>query len=600
MSKITEFQSFQRPYRVSEKETRMIKLFTILMIVLGFAVQVWSLELNAGLDEKNMNSEDADQTTALMDLSQETRDANRGSINLKRVLELGGQNLLHICNPEKNYLPYFIVREAGGLGGDHAWNHNIGRWWDAMLRLEEATGFKIPAEREKIMVENLRKFCENPDNLPFGPRDNWLGIQPDCYVHSFREYILAVNSLVRYRHSKWAAELGHKMLESIGRASNPDGTLTLRNLDTYAKFYKPNFKDAVCPDGTDDNCPHGITDRAIEALVWYYQATGDPLALKLADRFARYHLQKTTHPDGSLNMTSRTGYPNGHTHSYLGGLRGLFLYGKLTRQHEYIDVVKATYEVTVRRIVRESGYANHNLEETPEKVTSIPEISSPGDAAQLALWLGLQTGRMEYLDDAERWVRSRIVPGQIPEKYSRDGKGNLDLRMLGGWGAYNHPQGAMMSYTDVTAAVLHSLCDIYKHIAVRDESGLMVYFHFDYEDENVRISSERADEAKLKIIPKKQDNVLVRIPKWTPANSVRLTVSGESVPVKMMGNFAFIERVKLPQWPEIILRYGLPVKTTTETINGVDYRYTWRGDEITGAYPNTTQRPIYPTIEDGP
>ena len=101
-----------------------------------------------------------------------------------------------------------------------------------MLRLEDAIGFKIPTEREKIMVENLRKFCENPDTLPFGPRDNWLGIQPDCYVHSFREYILAVNSLVRYRNSKWAAELGHKMLKTIEHATNPDGTLALRNLDT--------------------------------------------------------------------------------------------------------------------------------------------------------------------------------------------------------------------------------------------------------------------------------------------------------------------------------------------------------------------------------
>lgn len=520
-----------------------------------------------------------------------------GRINLKRVMEMGGQNLLYVCNPDLNYLPYFIVPEPGGPGGDHAWNHNIGRWLDAMLRLEDAIGFKIPAEQEKSMVENLRKFCENPDNLPFGPRDNWLGIQPDCYVHSFREYILAVNALVRYRNSKWAAELGHKMLESIERATNPDGTLALKNLDTYVNYYKPANKDIVCPDGTDDAPTHGVTDRAIEALIWYYQATGDPLAIKLADRFARYHLKNSTNPDGSLNVTSRLPHPIGHTHSYLGGLRGLFLFGQLTRQHEFMDAVKSTYEVTVKSFVRESGYACHDLGTVPETVTNIPESSSPGDAAQLALWLGLQTGHIEYLDDAERWVRAKIITSQCPAQYARDAEGNLDLRLLGAWSCYLHPQGGLRSYTDVTAAVLHSLCDLYKHIAIRDEAGLRVYFHFDYEDKNVQIISERNGEAKLTIIPKQKDNVFVRIPKWTPADSVRLTVGGKSVPVKMMGDFAFIERVFLPDNMTIVIEYGLPIKTTVEVINNVEYHYTWKGDEIIGACPNTDARPMYPKGE---
>ncbi|OPZ98502.1 MAG: hypothetical protein BWY71_01249 [Planctomycetes bacterium ADurb.Bin412] len=160
-----------------------------------------------------------------------------------------------------------------------------------------------------------------------------------------------------------------------------------------------------------------------------------------------------------------------------------------------------------------------------------------------------------------------------------------------------HPQGGLRSYTDVTAAVLHSLCDMYKHIAIRDEAGLTVYFHFDYEDKNVQIISERNDEAKLTIIPKQKDNVFVRIPKWTPADSVRLTVGGKSVPVKMMGDFAFIERVFLPDNMTIVIEYGLPIKTTVEVINNVEYHYTWKGDEIIGACPNTDARPMYPKGE---
>jgi len=511
-------------------------------------------------------------------------------VNLKQIMDLAGQNMLNCCNPERNYLPYFVVPDPGAAGGDHAWNHNIGRWLDALLRLEEATGWKIPPERLAIMEENLRKFCENPDSLPFGPRDGWKGIKPDFYLHSLREYILAVNSLVRYRKSPWAAELGHRMLETIRRASKPDGRWILTEFDTYVNFIA---KDEKRPDKNQGYDPHATSDRLIEALVWFYRTTGDPLALELADRFARYHLKNSTHPDGTLNVASLEGSLTGHTHSYLGGQRGLFLFGELTGQHEYIDAVLATYRVTVRRIVRESGYACHDLEQIPGKVTNIPECASAGDAAQLAMWLAIRRGYSEFLDDAERWVRARIVPGQLTEKQATDVKGAVDKRMLGGWGCYREPQGCQQSYPDVTAAVLHTLCDIYQHIAVRGDTGLTVYFHFSYEDDHVHITSHRTDDAKVTIVPKERNNVLIRIPRWTPRESVLLTICDKPVPLAMIGDFAYLPRTNLPERPEIVLRYGLPIHATVDTINDVEYRYRWRGDDVIGVAPNAELRPFY-------
>ena len=521
-------------------------------------------------------------------------------MNLKHVMELGAQNLLDLGNPERNYLPPFKIPDPGAPAEDHAWNHNIGRWLDAMLRLEKTIGWKIPPEQERAMVENLKKFCENPDCLPFGPRDGWKGVKPDFYLHSLREYLLAVNSLVRYRKSQWAADLGHRMLETIHRASRPDGTWKLTEFDTYVNFVAEYVRLA---DKSQGFVPHGTSDRLIEALVWFYQSTGDPLAMELADRFARYHLKNSTHSDGTLNMASLEGYPKGHTHSYLGGLRGLFLFGELTRQYEYMDSVLSTYRVTVRRIVRDSGYACHDLEQVPGQVTSIPECASPGDAAQLALWLALRRGHTELLDDAERWVRARILPGQITEEQARDTQGIVDKRLLGAWGASCFPQGCQMSYTDVTAAVLHSLCDIYRHIAVRSDAGLTVNFHFDYQDNDIRIVSERAEEAKVTVSPTKCENVLIRVPRWTPRESVRVTAGGKPVPLVMIGDFAYVSRAKISAQPEIVIRYGLPTRTTVDLIHagyqdaptgGDEYRYSWRGDDIIGVSPNTNQRPFYP------
>jgi len=153
---------------------------------------------------------------------------------------------------------------------------------------------------------------------------------------------------------------------------------------------------------------------------------------------------------------------------------------------------------------------------------------------------------------------------------------------LGAWGASRFPQGTQMSYTDVTAAVLHSLCDLYRHIAVRGDAGLTVNFHLDYEDPNVRIVSQRTDEAKVTVTPKERSNVLIRIPRWTPRESVKITACDKPISLTMIGDFAFVPRTDLSEQAEIVVCYGLPVRTTIDTINDAEYRYQWRGDDIIG------------------
>ena len=146
--------------------------------------------------------------------------------------------------------------------------------------------------------------------------------------------------------------------------------------------------------------------RLIEALVWFYETTEDPLAFELAGKLAAIHLEHSTNCDGSLNTALE---PN-HTHSYLGTLRGLFLFGEMTNQREYIDRVASTYRGMFPKMVKESGWRSHDF--LKEKSA---EVTSPGDFAQLAMWLALDAGHVELLDDVERIVRARIIPSQITE-----------------------------------------------------------------------------------------------------------------------------------------------------------------------------------------
>ncbi len=525
-------------------------------------------------------------------VSAESPTEPEGSLTLAASMDLAGQHLLGSLNPYKHNLPYWNLRIAKDYHAAWAsyWPaHNIGRWLDALFRLEAATGFRIPPTLEQSMRKNAAVFFDNPDHLCFVP-DGYAGdVQPSGQVelHSLREGLLALYALARFRKDSWAVSEAHKMLETVWNISRPDGGWELEKLEAYRRLRKQ------APKHMDPTATNG---RLIEALVWFYHQTGDPLAMRLADRFARYHLASTTHSDGTLNLDSRAD----HTHSYLGTLRGLLLFGETTNQHEYIDRVAATYRQTIlKRLIKHSGYIAHDL--TTEGTA---EPTSVGDIVQLGLWLS-RHGYPELLDDCEWLVRCRLLPCQItkppdliPEADDADDQHkNLGARAAGAYGGMHKPQWGKHPVTDITCAVLHSLADVYQHVAVRNPAGLTVNFHLTYEDRNIRITSRRGKEAAVTIEPQVCENLLVRIPRWTPIESVRLSLNGTPFKFTSIGNFAFVPREMLPA--KILLQYGLPVRTEVEQTAGVKYTFRWRGDEILGVTPNNDFFPFYPTLQKG-
>lgn len=523
-------------------------------------------------------------------------------MDLVKSMELAGRNLEWSLCPTGYYLPYHKMHvdsmyRAKVLFYDTS--HNIGRWWDAMLRLEDATGFTISPKLEAKMLENTRWFFDNPDNLCFNPPELDKLVAPTFELHSLRENLMALWALVEFRGNQWAVEQGHRMLEAITRMSTPDGGWNIDQSDRFNRLGKPGSAERYRKPNVSSS------GRLIEALVWYYETTRDPLAFELAERLASIHLEHSTNPDGSLN----TSLSPGHTHSYLGTLRGLVLFGLMTNQPTYIDRVAATYRVMFPQMVKESGWCSHDiLQEGRAEVTSL------GDFAQIAMWLAEKAGHVDLLDDVERIVRARIMPSQItelpetelPTVLDRDRETsrlwgdeeyvNVGERIMGAYGGMQlEPHAGIRSTTDITAAVVHSHVDFYHNIVVPTDAGLMVHLHFDNDDERFRIRSERAEEAKLSVETKVDDSVFIRVPGWTPMNTVRLTVNGAKARVHMVGRYAYVAAQGGPSTIE--MRYALPTKRTVETTEGIDFTLDWRGDEVVGICPNTDFFPFYPTIE---
>ena len=144
-------------------------------------------------------------------------------LTLKESMELAGRHLLGLLAPAYGYLPYWMMAfdQDNRAEWQMVWPaHNVGRWWDAMLRLEAATGFPIPPQVEERMLKNLKACLDNPlgvcGNLM--PRDGLASVvDPAGWFdeHSQREILLALSGLARWRAYPWTAELGSQMVRAI-------------------------------------------------------------------------------------------------------------------------------------------------------------------------------------------------------------------------------------------------------------------------------------------------------------------------------------------------------------------------------------------------
>jgi hypothetical protein len=491
---------------------------------------------------------------------------------LRKAMNQAAKCCLAWLNPDQQYLPT----------GGYDLGHDTGRWWDAMLRYEAATGTPIPETAEAAMLKNVRTLSDNSAALL---------ASTSCQPHNLRESLLAYTAFVRYRKNEWAREQGHTLIETIHALLEADGQLNYAQL--AERTGKPLTKDPLssqrAPAGEWFNAT-ATTGRALEAIVWFHEATGDPLALDLAGRLAATHLRQDIDPSGRVRAELLDPARVGHTHSYCGTLRGLLLYGFASGDKTYVDAVANTYRHGLwGTSISHSGWTPHDQGKMrfPDKEGDpVGEHASCGDIAQIALWLALRAGQVDLLDDVERLLRARLFPSQIADE--------KNPRRDGAWGVYNHPFG-YGAILDVFAAVLHSLADFDQHIVTTAEDGaLSVNLHLDTDRPDVTIRSQRDRDAALLVTLKKPGDVRIRVPAWAPRESVRLSIEEKPLTPRWDGSsVVVVSKADAAAGDTIILRHALPERETVEwmPVSHRQFHLTWRGDEVLACDPKV---PIYP------
>ncbi|HEY3331559.1 MAG TPA: hypothetical protein VGK19_16130 [Capsulimonadaceae bacterium] len=515
-------------------------------------------------------------------------------MKIKERLELAGSALLGMLEPHDEWLPTSGYEAA----------HDVGRWWDAVLRVEEAIGFAIPPEIEAAALHNLNRLTDNPLGLLLNRTDiPCTASKAKLNPHNFRETLIALGGLVRRRNSQWARHAGLKLVRSMDRCLRADGSFDFAQMASEAGLpmtSDPSHTEVRQGGWFDGTATSG---RSLEALVWFYEATREDIVFDVATRVAEHHLRQSTQADGRARNEIVNPANVGHDHSYLGTMRGLLLYGLLTGQREYVDRIEATYRNGIRgRIVLESGWAPHDLGKLrfPTKYgSSVNDPASTGDAAQIALWLAGRAGCVDLYDDVERYVRARLLPAQItPSDLGANNGVSFTSRQMGAWGINNATHAAKCDTPDVVAAVTHSLCDIYQSAVTSDAAGTHVHLHMDHDMPDVSVRCTRDYRAETIISVWRPTHLAIRIPAWAPTESVQLVVDGVTVPVRWVGGACRVGRDALKPGSLVSLSFALPERRTEEAMpdGGAVYRFAWRGDEITGVSPQDAPLPFYPAL----
>lgn len=488
------------------------------------------------------------------------RVANVNTTSIPAAVELACRAMGQVFNPADNGYPYMYTRiwPDGWLGFSpyHGAVQLAGRHLDALLAAEDALGVELD---ENVIAQHTEAsfFSLSAGPLPCN-HDTPGGPLTSVDEHSIREAIHGLHALARYRSSDRAVEAAETLIADVRRFWRADSDwdqVAVQAAYGLPMTARPTFVEGV--------------GRAIGPLTKLYDATGFGAALELARDLAAHATDRFFLADGSYDA-DRLG---AHTHSTTCTLSGLALLGSTTSDMGLINRVRAFYDNGLRVIRDEVGWVRerHHPNFHPEQ----GEMNNVGDVIETALILGRYFGDT-YFEDAERFLRSQLLPSQVrdlsfmDEAPGGDERRDLRTRLLGLFGfnaVYGHlPLGKneVTPSIDIVGGATASLCAAQREVAETSGGVTRINLLFDYESDAVRVESPYTG-AALRITPKVDGDIAVRVPSWADVDA--MTVDGQPAQPFIVDGRIRLHRPDVGRAVDI----GLPLAERDLTIRHQDH-----------------------------
>ena len=530
------------------------------------------------------------------------RDVNTTDIG--DAIRLGCQAMGRAFNADDADLPYggAQVRPQAFLAGSME-GHIPGRHLNALLAAEDAVGLDLD---EAVIDKHARAafFSYSRAPLPLqriGQHAHGKGDPIELQEHNLREGFHALYALAAFRGSERAMELAAASIELLFNYWVPNEQWDRARLERDTPARLRDAGEATFIQGPA---------RAIGPLVKLYQATGHRPALELAAVLKDKAVREFFLDDGT------TEHFGSHVHSITCVLSSLAQLAECTGDAGLMQRVKRFYDGELWDLRDQIGWSIEvSTRPTPCRRG---EANNTGDMIETALILG-RWGHPEYYADAERMLRSHLLPSQLrdisfivqPDNPDGvDGKRAVAHRLRGGFGfpaPYGHePLGIWQSNkprigfnTDIVGGAVGSLAAAYQAGVRRDGAGHWVDMLFDCETEALAVQSPYTH-PRLAVKVKQPGALHVRLPAWVEGNwggpqEAQEAQRAQEVQGEVKDGYAVVGEPPVGRWIGFAL--DLPVYETTLTWRDNVIRARLRGDEVVALDNFGTDLTFFPPFD---
>ena len=501
--------------------------------------------------------------------------------DLRSYMLLGVRHIYRSAiNRSRGCLPYvrFNLTEEPTWARHEYWGspHMVGRFLDALAVCSPI--LDLPADREAVegLQRLLHESIANPSGLAFDTLPGPDGKRTAALHHS-REVLLGLLGLRNWQGSESSIQLARRFVRTLEGVTRSTGAFPSDKYSEEGWIPSPTRK------------LNQTSGRLIGALVKYFRATDDSLAVELATRFAEANIQACFTSEGELTPVAGE-----HLHSSEGTMTSLIDLGLLTGEQRYLKMGRLLYDVGLRRWRTSWGWAKESRTDKPGR----GEANNTGDFVEAALLLG-RSGRPEYFQDAERIIRNGLLAAQvvttdwIPQSSLADtgdyAYARIRDRARGAF-AFTLPNAYHSYNTDLMGGALQALAEAYRASVVKEESGVQVNLLFSTDTPWLRVRSEVPQAGRLRLEMLQEERVRVRLPDWVPPETVQVDGAGGPGKPRQRGNT--LDLGPLAKGARVTVSFDQPRRKTREQAPGFPdpFEVEWRGDTIVAMEP----RPSHP------
>lgn len=519
--------------------------------------------------------------------------------DIRYAVALGVYHLQQYFNADLHDAPSFHARYLDNGDGEFdvpnpsGISHVIGRGLLGLLLAEEVVGIPVPDSTLQIFERFLKDAYSYEGSLN-AFIDTARNSRPYMAAHNMREGLYGLIYLGKRRSREWALEKAGLMIAKLEKITDSNG----------------HFSVALAKEAGLDNRFEGIggddattSGRIIEPLLEYYIMTKSSSALRLAGLYASSTLGSAFTQNGDIKPFAQSG---GHIHSLTSSLCGIIKYAVLSDDKEMLRACIQIMDNGIRKHSSSWGWVDEVTVDHWANEKLRGEMNQTGDVIRAALLLG-NAGYIRFYDIAERFLRNMLLQGQHFEKemkrYVRDNPSPLNdrerrvmTRNIGGY-SMQLPNDRMqdgkwpLSTLDVTSGAIHALCEAWRNRAVNVDSVVRLNLLFDFQNEDIEISSSLPLVGKIQFFKKTEKDLYVRIPNWVNETSLSLEVMGKQTDaLKMVDGYLHVG--KLYKGAAGTISFTIKSVRKAEEIEGVKFSTTWWGDQVIDIDPPGKISPI--------